>query len=239
MPYKALIKKINPALKSAYIFQRMNYFILKSYFSKDLVHVKKAWAQDLLNILNSNVTIIGKPVHKGPLLLIGNHISYADIPVIMSIVPQVSFLSKSEVALWPIIGAATRRAQTIFVKRGSPESRAQSKKIIEKSLTKDKALIAAFPAGTTSMKETIPWRYGLFETAFVRKIKIQPFRLRYAPQRKVAFIDDDDFLPHLHQLAKQKKIHVVIEFHEPVEVLDPIKCSQRWQKWTQEFSVKK
>lgn len=235
MPYRALLKKVSPTLKTAHIFQKMNVSIVKSYFTKDLVRLKQKWAEGVLHTLNVKAKVIGKPRQHGPLLLLGNHISYLDIPLLMSIVPQVSFLSKQEVSRWPIVGAATKRAHTIFVKRGSPESRAQTKKIIETSLAKNKSLIAAFPAGTTTMKEQIPWRYGLFETAFVRKIKIQPFRIRYAPKRKVAFIDDDEFLTHLHQMADLKKIHAVIEFHEPVDVIDPVKCSQKWQAWTQEF----
>ena len=235
MPYKALLNTVAPTLKTAYIFKRLNFYILKSYFSNDFVSVKKQWANELLKILNANVTVKGTPIHKGPLLLLGNHMSYADIPVIMSVVPEVSFLSKSEVAWWPIIGTATKRAHTIFVKRGSPESRAETKKIIEMNLTKNKAIIAAFPAGTTSLKEDIPWRFGLFETAFNNKIKIQPFRLKYTPLRELAYIDDDELLPHLQQMAKLKKIHVEIEFHEPVDVIDPEKCSQRWQAWAQQF----
>lgn len=238
MPYTNLFKKMKPTVKSAKILKKMNTSILKSYFTKDLVALKKKWATESLDILDVKVTLIGKPHHKGPLLLLGNHISYLDIPLLMSVVPEVSFLSKKEIKYWPVIGAATKRAHTIFVKRGSPESRAQSKKIIEKSLSKDKSVIAAFPAGTTTMRESIPWRYGLFETAFVRKVKIQPFRIRYVPKRKVAFIDDDEFLPHILELSRLKKIHAVIEFHEPVDVIDPIQCSQRWHKWAQEF-VKK
>lgn len=235
MKMKAILKKMTPALKAAYVFQRMNFYILKSYIAKDIVAIKKRWAQELLQILNSEVKVIGTPVQKGPLLLLGNHISYADIPVIMSVVPAVSFLSKQEIARWPIIGTATRRAHTVFVKRGSPESRAESKKIIENSLTKNHSIIAAFPAGTTSLQETIPWRYGLFETAFQKKIKVQPFRIRYTPMREVAYIDDDEFLLHLHNLAQLKKIKAEIEFHEPVEIIDPVACSQKWQAWTQEF----
>jgi 1-acyl-sn-glycerol-3-phosphate acyltransferase len=239
MPYQALLKKIKPSIKVAYIFERLNFYIIKSYFARDLVQVKKEWAQELLKIINAKVTVLGNPRQKGPLLLLGNHVSYADVPIIMSVAPQVSFLSKKEISWWPIVGAATRRAHTIFVQRNSHESRAKSKKTIEKSLTNDKALIAAFPAGTTSVQENIEWRYGLFETAYVRKIKIQPFRIRYVPLRKVAFVGDDEFLPHLHNLLKIKKIRAVIEFHEPVDVDDPIECSGKWHSWAQEFVKKK
>jgi hypothetical protein len=54
----------------------------------------------------------------------------------------------------------------------------------------------------------------------------------------VAFIDDDQFLPHLTQLARLKKIHAVIEFHDPVDVHDPITCSQRWQAWSKKIVSK-
>lgn len=234
MPIQYVVTKLNSSYKTFRVFQTMNSAIIKSYFTNDLITLKKKWASTALKVLNIETKVIGAPRQSGPLLLLGNHISYLDIPLIMAVAPQVSFLSKQELKRWPIIGPAAKKAHTIFVKRGCAESRSLTRQIIEDSLSNEKALIAAFPAGTTTMNETISWRHGLFHTAHSKKIKIQPFRIHYSTKRTVAYIDDDRFFPHLFKLSHLKKIHAVIEFHEPVDIVDPVLCSLRWQTWTQE-----
>ena len=49
-------------------------------------------------------------------VLVNNHLSYLDIIVLGSIQPQV-FVSKSEVAAWPVIGRLTRCAGTLYIRR--------------------------------------------------------------------------------------------------------------------------
>ena len=55
--------------------------------------------------LGIRVHVIGKPVSGTPVLMIGNHVSWADILVIGSIAP-VAFVSKLEIGKWPLVGAA-------------------------------------------------------------------------------------------------------------------------------------
>src|SRR5713226_102692 len=68
-------------------------------------HVIRAWAASLTRTLNVQVTLTGSPASRASrgVLLIGNHVSWLDICVIAS-VTGATFVAKSEVARWPVIG---------------------------------------------------------------------------------------------------------------------------------------
>ena len=58
-----------------------------------------------------------KSTDQRPLLLASNHISWSDITVIVSASPTSAFISKSELAGWPIFGTLARLQRTIFIER--------------------------------------------------------------------------------------------------------------------------
>src|SRR5215831_16115997 len=53
-------------------------------------------------LLGVRVREIGASIRERPLLIVANHCSWLDIPVIASIAPVV-FVAKSEVAGWPVL----------------------------------------------------------------------------------------------------------------------------------------
>ncbi|MEE4461328.1 lysophospholipid acyltransferase family protein [Azotobacter chroococcum] len=56
-----------------------------------------------------------------PMLWVGNHVSWTDIPLLGGLVP-LSFLSKSEVRSWPLAGWLAHKAGTLFIRRGAGDS---------------------------------------------------------------------------------------------------------------------
>jgi len=51
-----------------------------------------------------------------PLMIVSNHVSWLDI-VVLSTIGPVSFVAKSEMAVWPLFGQLAKLQRTIFVKR--------------------------------------------------------------------------------------------------------------------------
>lgn len=225
----------HPIIRTSAIFANLTLNLANCYVSAEIDILKKKWSDNILEHLKVNLKVIGAPAHKGPLLILGNHISYLDIPVLLSLVPHISFLSKSEVKYWPLIGALAYKLDTVFVKRGCSKSRQVSRESISKALLSEQKVIAGFPSGTTSLSEAKPWRHGLFEVAYSSKVPVQPFRIKYEPLRPVAYIDEDQFLNHLYKLVQLKEINVTIEFNEPIMIKNPSDCSAYWHKWAQEF----
>ena len=60
--------------------------------------------------------VAGELVRDRAVLLVSNHVSWADILVIGSIAP-VAFMSKAEIAKWPLVGITAKMQRTVFVDR--------------------------------------------------------------------------------------------------------------------------
>lgn len=194
--------------------------------------LQKKWAHETLDLFNIHLTVKGRQSSTSPLILVGNHISYLDIPLLMATVDDVSFVAKKELAAWPVFGTAARALNTIFVSRGCQNSRSETRDAIAEGLRQNRRIVV-FPSGTTCLDETRIWRRGIFEIAHATKTPIQPFRLTYSPLRKAAYIDDDFFPSHIWSLSREKDIAASLEFHAPFAVEHPAQDCARWQEWTQ------
>jgi 1-acyl-sn-glycerol-3-phosphate acyltransferase len=60
--------------------------------------------------------IEGEIVRDKPVLVVANHTSWLDIPVISAVAP-LSFVAKKEVGTWPFVSALARLQRTVFVDR--------------------------------------------------------------------------------------------------------------------------
>lgn len=196
----------------------------------DIERLKLDWARETLESVGVRVTMSGTPHSSGPLILVGNHISYLDIPLLMLTSPGVSFLAKSEIQHWPVIGHGAKTIGTTFVKRENKAERASARRQIGEAV-QNHGKIALFPSGTTSVQESKPWRHGAFTIAEEFGVKVQPFRIRYSPLRTAAYIDRDFFPLHLFWLARCSAVEAAIEFHEPVEIVNAAASCEEWRRW--------
>jgi 1-acyl-sn-glycerol-3-phosphate acyltransferase len=200
---------------------------------KRIDQLKMEWALASLKNLGVEFDVLGAPVAWQPMLFVGNHISYLDIPLVMAVAP-VSFVAKEELSRWPIIGEACRSVGTVFVKRESVESRKNAVEKIGAACLKAQQSICLFPSGTTTLTEEKPWKKGVFEVAKIKSLKVQPFRINYSPLEVVAFVGEDALVPHLWRLLNTQRVKAQIEFHEAVEINDSEVACLDWQQWSRE-----
>lgn len=156
----------------------------------------------------------------GPVLFVCNHVSWADIPVLGGIAP-LRFLSKAEVARWPLIGWLATQAGTLFIQRGSGRA-GQSCQEISRALKQSQSVLV-FPEGTTTVGLTVlPFHSRLLQSAVDSGVMIQPVTIGYRragqPDHLAPFVGDDDFQHHLLRLLKQPAVSVSVLFHDPVTV---------------------
>ena len=193
------------------------------------------WARDLLGIISMDVEIKGAPPEMStPVLFVGNHVSYVDIPLLMASVPVV-FVAKEEVSKWLVIGQASKKAGTVFVKRESGRSRANAADAIADTILRRGQSIGIFPSGTTCITENKPWRHGAFKIAQRHQIPVQPFRIRYEPLRKVAYIGKDTFATHLLALLRLERVKAIIEFDSVRFISDATTDCNAIRDWTREL----
>lgn len=222
--------KLTKALKVFIITGKYLGRSFKNVLTAD--ELKAAWSREILTLFNLKVEVKGGPSRQAsPCILVGNHISYLDIPVLMNNVPDISFVSKKEVKFWPLIGKAAEKVKTIFVDRGNAHSRERAKKQIARALIDENKKVAIFPSGTTAIRRSSFWKKGAFEIAEKNHIAVQPFRFRYEPLSAAAYVGRDNFFLHMIQLFRHNEIKVVLEFHEPVFISNSVSDCKVWKEW--------
>lgn len=174
-------------------------------------------ARNILRAMNVKVSIEGFPPTGG--LLVSNHLSYLDILVLASLTPA-TFVSKQDVAGWPVFGWLAKCAGTIFVKR---ERRADVGRVShEISLALHSgALVVLFPEGTSSSGQTVlPFRSSLLEPVFESSHPVHAAALDYhlsdgSVEEEVCYWGDMVLGPHLLNLLSKKTIHATVRFGGP------------------------
>jgi len=213
----------------------LKYINRASRSGECVVSLKNQWAHSVLSRLRVEIEIVGTPAEKTAAVLVGNHLSYLDIPLLLKAAGNVSFVAKQEISSWPVFGLGAQKMATVFVNRANRDSRKSARDSVGQALLSGKRVVI-FPAGTTCVSESKPWKHGAFEIAHHFNIPIQPFRLWYSPIDDVAFIGEETLPFHLYNLfcfeRVGKKIRAKIEFHEPVMISDPNRDSQIWQSWS-------
>jgi 1-acyl-sn-glycerol-3-phosphate acyltransferase len=187
----------------------------------------------LLRLLRVRVTVLGAPPPAGtPVLVLANHVSWLDIPVLAAAMP-LSFVAKSEVAGWPIIGALARLQRCVFVERGRKSATAEVNALVAKRLGAGEAIVL-FPEGTTGDgTRLLPFRSSLVGAAqtalvdhMVDAIRLQPLAITYRRRRglpltrrempEVAWYGDMELAPHLAALIRGGPLDVALAWGEPI-----------------------
>ena len=186
------------------------------------------WARWMLGALGVRVEPEGL-VPGERVLVVANHRSYIDIPVLLAALP-CAFLAKREVQGWPLFGRAATRIHTVFVQRECRESR-RAARVSAGELLGQGVSFAAFPEGTTSGGPGIrSFHRGLFELARERGFPVLPVAICYgAPED--AFIEETEFLPHLLTTCRKRSVRVQVCFGpllRPEAVADLCGQAEAW-----------
>jgi 1-acyl-sn-glycerol-3-phosphate acyltransferase len=166
------------------------------------------------------VTVSGQ-LPTRPMLWVSNHVSWTDIPLLGMLAP-LSFLSKAEVRTWPVAGWLALKAGTLFIRRGSGDSKLIQKQIGQHLLGNHPLMI--FPEGTTTDGRSLRTFHGrLLSSAVETGVALQPVAIQYLrdgkPDPIAPFIGDDDLLSHLRRLFANEQGDVHIHLLTPIETL--------------------
>ncbi len=218
--------------KTFHLLSILGRYLVENRHS-DYIHpeIRIQWAQEILQTLNFKVTTTGNILQSQPAIFVSNHIGYIDIPLLVSLIDDCVFLSKKEVASWPILGQASKKIGTLFVERSSKNSRVQARQEIMRQLSQNNKKVIIFPSGTTSLTGESHWSKGIFEVAEHLQIPLQPVRIIYSHLRTTAYVDKDRLLPHLVKLTRQKGLSAFVEFHTPMKIKNVVKDLEYCRTW--------
>jgi 1-acyl-sn-glycerol-3-phosphate acyltransferase len=173
------------------------------------------WARSLAWSFGLDVTYVG-PRPSGPFVLVTNHSSYLDIPVLAREL-DVVFVAKSEVRRWPFVGTLAASVGTIFIQRELRRDTIQTKSAMDAALD-DGRSVAFFPEGRSTDGKTVhPFKAPLFDGAARKHVPVVAAAIRYrtlppAPPAEeiVCWGDDTPFTTHAWRVLKLPKIEAIV-----------------------------
>ncbi|MFC5421734.1 MAG: 1-acyl-sn-glycerol-3-phosphate acyltransferase [Stutzerimonas stutzeri] len=167
-------------------------------------------------------------------LIVANHISWLDIPVIGTTGP-LSFVAKAEVATWPVIGWLSTLQRTVFIDRMRRGATAGVASEMGKRLQNGQSVVL-FAEGTTGDgTRIVPLRSSLLGAAHeaVRgadesETTVYPLCITYtgfhglrggrAERSALAWYGDTELAPHLQAMINSGAIDVELAWGEPIRM---------------------
>lgn len=170
------------------------------------------WHRRFCAILGIDIRVHGAPLD-GHAMWVSNHISWLDIPVLGARFP-VYFLSKAEIARWPVVGWLARVAGTLFIQRGAGDAGQVGEQLAAHLRAGRNVLF--FPEGTTTDGVKLKrFFHKLFTAAVSADVPVQPVLLCYRDQDDALhphapFVGDDAFMSHAVDILRGDRIVVDI-----------------------------
>jgi fatty-acyl-CoA synthase len=114
----------------------------------------------------------------GPWVLVANHVSYVDSVVALAALPlELRAVAKQEVARWPLVGTALRKAGHLLADR-SDTSRGVEVTARATELLRQGTSLLVFPEGTRARGPALlPFRLGAFKAAVDTGYPVVPVRI--------------------------------------------------------------
>ena len=174
--------------------------------------IASLWHCSLLLVLRVRVIPEERVLWRDCRFLVGNHVSWLDIPVLSSM-GAVRFLSKSEVRSWPVIGFLSRMTGTVFIKRSSLSALRDVNREIG-LIVQAGGSVFVFPEGTTTRgADTQPFHASVFQAAIDSHVNVNPVLIQYldlsgAVTQLAAYVDDMNLLTSLDHIICSSGLQV-------------------------------
>ncbi|KAB1076221.1 lysophospholipid acyltransferase family protein [Methylobacterium planeticum] len=203
--------------------------------SRLAAHAPTLFHRTFLWLFGIRVTQSGTPPAAGePALVLSNHISWLDIIALGSLRP-LSFVAKSEIAGWPLVGTLARLQRTVFIDRARRTATASVNATVGNRLAEGD-LIVLFAEGTTGDgNRLLPFRSSLVgaaraavqaEEGRLERIRLQPLAITY-PRRgglpvvrverpEIAWYGDMELAPHLALFVQRGPVDVHVIWGTPI-----------------------
>jgi 1-acyl-sn-glycerol-3-phosphate acyltransferase len=175
----------------------------------------RRWCRLIVRAAGVRVRITGAAPPDGGLLLVANHVSWLDIPLLTAVRPA-RMLAKAEVRRWPVAGALTARGGALFIERDRLRALPGTVARLAGTLRAGGA-VTAFPEGSTWCgRAQGRFRRAVFQAALDAGVPVQPVGLRYrrhdgGPGTTAAFVGEDTLAASLWRVARTRGLVAEVE----------------------------
>ncbi len=195
--------------------------------------------RQVCRLLGISLVVEGTVELDRPVLLVCNHSSWLDIPVLSALAP-VSFVAKKEISGWPFVSSLARLQRTVFVDRSRRTATGDVADEITERLRGGDTIVL-FAEGTSSDgNRVLPFKSSLFgavkgreaaggtrsendvvvQTAAVVYTHRRGLPLSRADRSSVTWFGDMDLQSHAWSLLKSGPITVTIRVGSSVPLSD-------------------
>ncbi len=174
------------------------------------------WSLGVLRCLGIRLQNVGAPA-PGAKLLVANHVSWLDVVAIHAVCPEARFVSKADVAGWPILGRLVDAGGTLYLRRESKRAALHVVGDVAAAL-RGGATVAVFPEGTTSAGDRVlPFHANLLQAAITAGVPVQPLALGYADAASrvsatSAYVGDITLLQSAWRVARARGLTVRLQW---------------------------
>lgn len=166
--------------------------------------------------------ILGTPLRRNVLLL-ANHLSWLDI-MLMAGATGAAFVSRDDVARWPLFGWLARLNRTVFVARSSRRSIHGQAQALRRALGGGQP-VALFPEGTTDGgTKVLPFRASLLAAVLPPPpgVVVQPVAIDYGEAaHDIAWVGGERAGANVKRvLSRRGTTPVTLRFLDPIDPAD-------------------
>ena len=186
-----------------------------------LNRILRLWGKTCAWFLSISVETSGEKPDP-PFFLVSNHLSYVDIIVLFKEL-NTTFVAKSEVADWPVLGFIAKSIGIVFIDRKNRMDISRVNREISAKVSSDRGL-TLFPEGTTSPgAKILRLRPSLLEYPATSELGAHYCCLHYSidsgkqlAHEIVSWWGDAPLHTHLFRLAKETSITAEITFGQNI-----------------------
>lgn len=180
---------------------------------------RKKWGRYICKVTGTKLNIEGEPP-KPPFFLVSNHLSYSDVWILFACL-DCTFIAKSDVKKWPLIGRMISSSGILFVDRDRRTDVTRVNKEISEVINEYQGVVL-FPESTTSPGHLLlPFKSSLFQYPAQKNIPVHCAAIHYqTPEgenpayRSVCWWDDTPFVTHLLSMLMMKEFSATVTFSE-------------------------
>lgn len=176
--------------------------------------VIRAWSAALVRAFGLPITVHGSAGGAGAGLVVANHVSWLDIPLVAAVLPS-RMLAKSEIRAWPGLGRLAEQAGALFIERDRIRALPGTVATLTRALLAGDR-VTVFPEGSTWCgRAQGPFRRAAFRSAIDARVPVQPVRLDYRlPGGDTAgaacFVGDDPLTASLWRIARARGVRAEV-----------------------------
>ncbi|GAA3894301.1 lysophospholipid acyltransferase family protein [Streptomyces gulbargensis] len=177
----------------------------------------RLWVRAVLRAFGVRVRVSGPPAARpgGPLLVVANHISWLDVPLVAAVLPG-RMVAKREVRGWPVLGTLAALGGTLFIDRNRLRTLPGTVRTMTGVLAGG-GRVVVFPEGSTWCGRAAGrFRPAAFQAALDAGADIQPVRLDYRPTHAAAYVGDDPLGASLWRIVSTRRLTAGVRLLDPL-----------------------